>query len=193
MISAPEDWEAILDKDERLLWVGSPAQGLRFRPKALFQSFFGLFFFGFALFWTAGAASPLIMVLTGQGKMEGGFSWFFLFFPLFGLPFVIVGFYMVFGHYMYDAYLRKHTRYALTTKRALITAWPRGKRTLKSYPIKADTVVDYEPGDEASIFFANEVHTDSDGDKTTTRIGFEYIPDGASAYAIVRQIQGSAA
>ena len=192
MISNAEEWAAILDRDERLLWVGEPVHGLRFKRGSTKTTVGGLFFFGFALFWTAGASTPVIMLLRGSDNVD--VPWLFaLFFPLFGLPFLAVGFYMVIGHYFWDAYLRKRTRYALTTRRALITTWPRGIRTLKSYPIKPDTVIDYAPGDEATIYFANETHTDSDGDKTTTRIGFQLIRDGAGAYAAIRRIQTEAA
>ncbi|MEO8530083.1 MAG: hypothetical protein ABI459_02575 [Deltaproteobacteria bacterium] len=191
MITAPEEWTAILDHDERLLWVGSPATGLRFTTKSLFGSAFGLFFLAFALFWTAGAATPLFMMATGQGVVEGPRLFFYIF-PLWGLPFILVGAYMTFGHYFYDASRRKRTRFALTTKRALITRWTRKKRELLSYPITPETVIDYQPGDETTIYFANKVTTDSDGDRHVEKIGFEHVPDGAAAYSVIRRIQTGA-
>ena len=189
MISNAEEWAAILDRDERLLWVGGPATGIRFSPKSIIESAFGLFFFGFAIFWTAGAATPLFMWLSGETKATGPFL-FFVLFPLFGLPFIAVGAYMLFGHFFHDAYKRKRMRYALTNRRALITSWSGGKRRLQSFPITPETVVDYEPGDEATIFFANEAYEDSDGDPQTRRVGFEHVIDGAAAYATIRRIQG---
>ena len=56
---------------------------------------FGLFFLGFALFWTVSAS------------MAGGF------FGLFGLPFIAVGLYLVFGRNL----VGKRTYYVITNKR----------------------------------------------------------------------------
>jgi hypothetical protein len=42
------------------------------------------------------------------------------FFPLFGLPFVAVGIYMLVGRFLVDAWVRRNTRYAVTTQRVLI-------------------------------------------------------------------------
>ncbi|MDH5451828.1 MAG: hypothetical protein OEY05_09325 [Paracoccaceae bacterium] len=190
MTTAPrEDWEELLDPEEQLLWVGTPASGIRFTPKAIGTSVFGLFVFGFAIFWTVGAATPFLQGLTGG--MPQGAGWFFIFFPLFGLPFIAAGYYMVIGQYFRDARQRRHTRYALTNRRALITSWA-GKRTLKSFPIGPTSVVDYQPGPEATIYFATEVTKDSDGDTNSERIGFEHVPDGDAAYAIIRRIQSGA-
>jgi hypothetical protein len=181
-----EDWAALLDPGERLLWVGMPAGGLRLTPKGIGTSVFGLFFFGFSVFWTLGAASPLLVGFSGE--MPGGFGWFFILFPLFGLPFVAIGAYMLFGHVLHDAWRRRRTRYALTDRRAIITSWA-GRRSLKSFPIGPGTLIDYQPGPEASLFFATETSVDSDGDRTSERIGFEHIADGEAAYAAVRRIQ----
>jgi len=183
---AAEQWRQLLDPDERLLWDGQPVGGIRFTPKSIGASLFGLFFLGFAIFWTLGAASPL---LTGwTGRMPTGMGWFFIFFPLFGLPFIAAGYWMVFGQHLSNARQRRHTRYALTNKRAIITNWA-GRRSLKSYPIGPDTVVDYQPGAEATIWFSTKVTTDSDGDTVTERAGFEHFEDGEAAYAAIRRIQ----
>jgi hypothetical protein len=182
------EWAEILDPGERLLWVGSPAGGVRFSGKAVGTTFFGLFFLGFALFWTAGAATPLFMILTGEDPPDG-FTWFFVFFPLFGLPFIAVGAWMVFGQHFHDAWRRRHMRYALTDRRAIITSWAGGKRSLQSFPITPATTIDYQPGDESNLYFHTKVSIDSDGDRRTERIGFEHFPDGEGAYAAIRQIQ----
>ncbi|MGB7262895.1 MAG: hypothetical protein WBC68_12560 [Albidovulum sp.] len=191
MTTAPrEEWQQLLDPDEQLLWVGTPMSGIRLTPKAIGGSVFGLFFLGFAIFWTLGAASPILQGFTGE--MPKGLGWFFMVFPLFGLPFIAMGYYMVIGQHFRDARLRRHTRYALTNRRALITNWA-GKRSLKSFPIVPNTIIDYQPGPEATIYFATEVSKDSDGDTSHERIGFEHIRDGEAAYAAIRSIQTGAA
>jgi hypothetical protein len=181
-----DQWEDFLDPGERLLWTGAPATGLRVTPRGLAGSFASLFILGFALFWTAGAGMGL---WSGAWREADGFMRVFMVvFPLFGLPFVAVGLYGVFGHYLADAYARAHTRYALTDRRALIAVDGR-QRMLRSWPIGPATIVDFLPGPEASIRFATDVQVDSDGDKSHTRIGFDRIPDGAAVMQLIRQLQ----
>lgn len=179
-------WEDLLDPGETLLWTGAPANGLRFTPRSLLISLGSLFLLGFAVLWTALAG---VGVWSGDWREESGFLRVFaIAFPLFGLPFIAAGLYGVIGHYITDAHNRARTRYALTDRRALIAVNGR-QRMLRSWPILRDTVVDFHPGPEASIRFATEVHVDSEGDKTHTRIGFDRIPDGEAVMRLIRQIQ----
>ena len=173
----PQGWDAYLDRGERLLWEGEPAAGLRFRASDLPVSFFGLFFFGFAVFWT--------YMASGAMSMPGGFGYIF---PLFGLPFLTVGFYLLVGRFFWDSYVRSKTRYALTNKRAIkaTTAWG---RKLKSWPIHSDTRLEYEPGELATIWFAEEVKRGSKGRTYTTKHGFEYVQGGDELYRLMRKVQ----
>jgi hypothetical protein len=181
-----ESWEDYLDPGESLLWTGAPVTGLRVTPRGIATSLGSLFLLGFAVFWTAGAGMG---IWSGEWREADGFmALFFFVFPIFGLPFIAVGLYGVIGHYFADARKRARTRYALTTRRALIAVDGR-ERLLRSWPIQPDTVVDFHPGPEASIRFATEVQVDSDGDKTHTRTGFELIPDGDTVMRLIRQIQ----
>lgn len=173
----PGGWASYLDPDEQLLWEGAPNPGVRFRAADLPIMIFGAFFGGFALFWIIMASW-----ITGETGFVG------YIFPLFGLPFLAVGIYLVVGRFFMDAYMRKRTRYALTTKRGII-ATQAFARSLKSYPIDADTEVDYQPGEEASIFFATEFRRGSKGRTYSVRHGFEYIPGGDQVYRMIRAIQ----
>jgi len=180
------NWQPYLDPDESLLWQGTPVTGLRFPPKAALTSFGGLFLLGFALFWTLGAGAG---ILSGAWRSEGtGMRVFMVIFPLFGLPFVALGVYLVIGHYFHDAKRRRQTRYALTNRRALI-AYHGRPFSLRSWPILPDTMLDYAPGPEASISFATELQVDSEGDKSYSRIGFDRITEGDAVYRLIRKIQ----
>lgn len=88
--------------DERLLWADKPARGIKFRTSDIFFTFFSLFWLSFSIFWTTMA-------------MEGS-----IFFALFGIPFILIGVYLLFGRYIADAISRKNTVYALTNKRIII-------------------------------------------------------------------------
>lgn len=90
---------------ERILWSGSPAQGLRLTGRDLFLIPFSLLWCGFAIFWTYSA--------TRQGAP--------LFFDVWGAMFVCIGLFLVFGRFIVDAWLRRRISYAVTNRRILIT------------------------------------------------------------------------
>ncbi len=101
---------------ERIIWEGKPYTGIVLRPIEVFLIPFSLLWAGFALFWN-------VSVWATGGD---------LFFKLFGLPFLIAGLYVTLGRFLIDIYLRKKTKYSVTSKRILIA---RGS-TVKSLDIK---------------------------------------------------------
>src|SRR5437879_11675637 len=76
-----------LRSDEKLLWMGQPAQGVRFRGSDLFLIPFSLFWAGFAVYWE--------WSVIQQGAPD--------FFTLWGIPFVLVGIYIVVGRFFAGA------------------------------------------------------------------------------------------
>ena len=96
--------EPLLEPDERLIWSGQPRGGIRFELSDLFYVPFSLLWAGFAFFWN-------FAVWQSGGP---------LFARLFGIPFVLVGIYIVVGRFVYDALRRKNTYYALTNQRVMI-------------------------------------------------------------------------
>lgn len=96
--------QAELTGGERLLWSGMPQQGIQFRPADIFMVPFSLLWGGFAVFWEYSAVS--------QGAP--------FFFMLWGIPFVLVGLYIIIVRFFADSYLRARTYYGVTDRRILI-------------------------------------------------------------------------
>lgn len=108
----------VLDRDERLVWTGQPKRGLRLRSTDLFLIPFGLFWMGFVVVWE-------YMAL----KMGAGF------FALFGIPFILVGLYLLIGRFFFDALQRKRTVYGITGERVVIKSGL-FSRQVSSYAIR---------------------------------------------------------
>ena len=90
-----------LHSDESLLWTGQPYTTRKFRPNPLVVVFM-LFWFGFAVFWTVTAAAA------------GGF------FAVFGIPFLLIGGYMLYTLFIGQKKQLAATVYAVTDRRAII-------------------------------------------------------------------------
>lgn len=93
-------------REEKILWAGQPEPKL-FGAGDLFFVPFGLFFFGFSVFWVLGASG----LLYGQ-KLSA--------FGLLGIPFVLAGCYMLFGRYFVKSWKQRNTYYAVTNQRVLV-------------------------------------------------------------------------
>lgn len=99
----------LLTASESILWSGQPVRGHIFHRQDAALIPFSLVWFGFVIFWEASA------VRTGQ-----------IFLILWGVPFILVGLYLVFGRFFYQQSIKKKSYYAVTTERILRI---RGSRT----------------------------------------------------------------
>ena len=111
--------EAELDPGEHLTWLAQPLGG-RLARQAVPAALFGGVWTLLAVLWTAGAAWG-----TGAAPADAGwFRWF----PLFGLPFILVGLGLLLSPW------RAHRRagrsaYVLTNRRALLFLGHSARRT----------------------------------------------------------------
>ena len=123
----PDDLDARvrseLEDGEQLLWVGQPRPN-RFARMTLPIVLFGLVWTAFSLFWIA-VASWMVFFKAAPGVNNAGWriGGLFACFPLFGIPFVLIGL----GMLSTPLLLRrraKRTFYALTDRRAIL--WEAG-------------------------------------------------------------------
>jgi hypothetical protein len=170
--TAFDGWAPYLDPGERILWQGRPDAGMHIRPRNIVMAVFGTFFAGFALFWMAMAAQA------------GGGFW------LFGILHFAVGAGIVAGAFLWGPWLRRHSVYSLSDRRAFIaTDMPVLGRRLKSWPIGPGSPIEFEDGALSTIWFASETRRRSKGGTYQVKIGFERIPDGRAVFGLIRQIQ----
>lgn len=110
---ASRKMEQTLRSGERLLWSGKPRTGLQFESKDLLITAFMIFWFGGVVYWNIRAweddAHP--------------------FFRLWGVPFLVVGFYGLVGRFLGDAWERRRTFYGVTSERVIVTTEFLSRRT----------------------------------------------------------------
>ncbi|WP_054529058.1 PH domain-containing protein [Erythrobacter sp. SG61-1L] len=126
----PDPLNALLRQElqpgERILWQGRPLG--RFRPASLVMWLFAIPWTAFALFWTgmAWTATQAVPDAGGWGLID----WVF---PLFGLPFVLVGFGMLASPFLAPLRARR-TLFAITDQRVL-RLQKAGKLDVQSLPV----------------------------------------------------------
>jgi uncharacterized membrane protein len=111
--ASPTDLDAVerhLSSGEHLEWVGRPDPTKHFTPADVFLIPFSILWGGFSIFWEASA-------IGGGGGP---------FFALWGIPFVAIGLYFIFGRFIYKANRKRRTIYAVTSRRVM--AIVRGRR-----------------------------------------------------------------
>jgi hypothetical protein len=172
--------DAELSSGERVAWSGQPLPG-RFARRALPTVLLGIPWTAFAIFWTAGAAWG-----TAKARDAGVFRAF----PLFGLPFILIGLGMLASPYWMRR-KAKRTVYVLTNRRAFVlAAGRRGSITVRSFELQRLTELRRKQNSDGSgdLTFARDLHRDSDGHGYFTDVGFQAIRDVKSVEDKVRAL-----
>lgn len=175
---------AELGSHERLLWTGRPRTGIVLRPADAFLIPFSLMWGGFAIFW------EVSVIVMGAP----------FFFALWGIPFVLVGLYLIVGRFLVDARQRAKTYYGVTDERIIIISGLY-QRSIKSLPI--DTLADLsltEKADGSGTITLGPTHpmhghyvgTPWPGANQFSPPSLEMIDDAKQVYDTIRDAQQEA-
>ena len=92
-----------LTAGEAVLWKGKPGTGHLVTSQDVIMIPFSILWCGFAVFWE-------VSVLASGAPF---------FFGIWGIPFICMGLYLVFGRFLWSAYIRRRTAYVITTKKII--------------------------------------------------------------------------
>lgn len=181
-----DDWTALLvpllRPGESILWQGAPRPGFHQPGQRLLLMGFGMPFLlgGLALFFAA------LHQPAAPGTSEWGFA---LFLAAFALVFAGLGAFLTFGPVIEARHKSTRLRYALTNRAAYILSRFLTDR-VQVFPLLPTTAIDLDIGPKGgTVWFHARQETDSDGDRTTTRAGFENIAEARHVYHLIRQMQ----
>ena len=168
-----------LRNDETPLWVERPKPMARAKSKMLIF-LFGILFFGFAVFWTTMVTS----FISGDDLLS-------TFFPLFGVPFLVIGACMLLAPVWSYVEAKKWLFYAITDQRLMI---------IRSFPIRK--IESWEPADitrlertsksdnSGNVIFAEEIRQGQNGRSTKPR-GFYGVPDAKRVEEAIAKLRNS--
>lgn len=178
-----------MDSEENLLWSGQPRQGILFRPQDLYLIPFSLMWGGFAILWE-------IMALKAASQTPGPTA---LIFPLFGLPFVAVGLYVIFGRFFVDARARANTFYGVTSERVIICSGQLSQKIKSLHlPTLSDITLSERSDGSGTVTLGPSHYLMAwfpagawPGAGRYAPPSFEMIPDAKRVYDIIRRAQKS--
>ena len=155
---------------ESLYWAGMPNRGVIFHSDDWTMVPFSLLWGGFAIFWETGALG-----YWGKGPRGGVPS---LFMAIWGIPFIVIGQYMIWGRFLYDAWLKRRTYYAVTNRRVMAVqeGW---KRKASSMYLEAIPSIDREGTTTGTLWFGTKypMFTGRGSGKKTRNMSRFYLGD----------------
>ncbi|MBE6795326.1 MAG: hypothetical protein E7533_01945 [Ruminococcaceae bacterium] len=169
------EWiNAELLPDEYVLWKGKPSDKHILSTSDIVFIPFSIIWCGFALFWETG-------VLFSDSPF---------FFKLFGIPFVCVGLYMLFGRFIHQKILLKETFYVLTNRRAIF--YRKRKIAYCDYLSENNIQIKLKKNGIGTISFGSADNGFSNGDWVfgNFKSGFSEfvnIPDAQSVHRLITQ------
>lgn len=159
--------------DEYILWQGRPGEGNLLTKRDVTMIPFSIVWCAFAIFWTTSV-------------LQSGAP---VFMALFGMVFVAIGLYMVFGRFIHTSYMRKRTAYVITNKKII---------RIRGNNIDMQSGVNLPPmrievfkNGNGTLSFGDEyVYTEWNKRRyNTNQFTLENIPDPARVQQIIQQME----
>jgi hypothetical protein len=182
---------------ESLLWSGQPLRKIIFHQRDLFAIPFSLLWGGFAIFWEWGATGHI----SGSRNPHPAPS----FFGLWGIPFVLMGQYLIWGRFFYTAWRKGRTYYAVTNKRVIVIGTGFSRKLIDGYlrnlasaslTLRSDGIgtIEFAP---ASVALSNwrfgQRSRNNQIDIDLATLAFFDIPDARGVYQIIQSQREQAA
>jgi hypothetical protein len=174
--------------DEPIRWTGRP--GPRVGDwRDWFFVIFGIEWTALTALFTAGAIAIVI-----NGGMRGDNPlWSPVCFPLFGVPFVLFGIWMITAPARARRRLRD-TVYAVTDRRAVVIEcgyWGTTVRSFGPEQLAGSSFIE-RPGSRGDLILSETAHVDSDGVRHVTQVGFLNISDARRVEELIRYLAADA-
>ncbi|MCZ8184533.1 MAG: hypothetical protein O9322_16295 [Beijerinckiaceae bacterium] len=173
---------------EPILWAGQPSPGLAFR-KGLLIWLFAVPWTVFALVWEGIALAAFLAGEPGQ-RPEGAGAWLVWVFPVFGLPFVLIGLWMLARPFL-EARKARRTVHVLTESR-LVTAELGPMINLTSLPPSRIVEITRRagPAGTGTLSLSLGQFRDSDGDRVEKVIHLLGVPEIEQLDRELRRLMG---
>jgi hypothetical protein len=129
---------------ETIYWAGMP------NPRVIFHSDdwvtipFFLLWGGFFIFWEAS-----VLGYWGGSPKHGPYN---IFLALWGVPFILVGQYFIWGRFLHDAWLKRRTYYAVTNRRVIAIQDGRNRKTSVNF-LDHIPSIEREAGSNGTLWF----------------------------------------
>jgi hypothetical protein len=177
--------DASLTTGERVRWAAQPRASGMLGAFAIY--FFAIPWTAFALFWESMALMPILAATDEtSAMMKFGFG---IVFPLFGVPFVLIGFAMLYAPFGAMRAARR-TVHAVTDRRLITIIAGRATKT-KSAMIDRIGPIERKAGRDGWGWLKIQTHSklDSDGDRITEKFEWTGIPDVAAVERLILDAQ----
>ncbi|MBY5931586.1 hypothetical protein KUV51_01135 [Tateyamaria omphalii] len=168
-MSGAQEWDTLLDPDERIVWQGQPSTRVQIEFNSVFEVLFMMVWGGIPLF--AVIASPQSLLLGVPALFLGIALYFFI------------------GQHFWAAFQRSRTFYTLTDKRAFIGHRGLTGRKLDSFPITPDTNLQLKEGRRNAVWFSAREGKQMFSNRREKEIGFERLDDPRGVYQLLRSVQ----
>jgi hypothetical protein len=175
---------------ESALWTGQPLRKVVFHRGDWFAIPFSLMWGGFAIFWEYGASGH-------SGQSNHAPSSPISFFTIWGIPFIVIGQYMIWGRFFYAAWKKSRTCYAVTNKRILVLNIGGNRKLTDGYIDRLSSVtltnqkdgvgtIEFAPEPERQSSWGSSRRGGISMDIDLSRLAFFDIPDAKSVYQMIQ-------